>query len=208
MTIERIVPHTIEWEAYYANHICRYMFASEFLRRRGVKTVLDAACGVGYGSDYLASFTNARVVGIDRSEDALRLAAQSFENPAVRFLRDDCNTLKEAYIHGPYDAIVSFETIEHLQQPQRFLEACGRNVCSGGFLIVSTPNKCVTSPLGKAKNAFHETEYSPDEFVDLLANAGFVNVQLFGQCYTPIGRIRNQVRGQLRSMLSNPFVRL
>ncbi len=32
MAIERIVPGTKEWDAFYANHILRYQFASQVLK--------------------------------------------------------------------------------------------------------------------------------------------------------------------------------
>ena len=50
MAIERIVPGTIEWEAFYANHICRYQFAKEQIEKTDAVHILDAACGTGYGS--------------------------------------------------------------------------------------------------------------------------------------------------------------
>ena len=50
MSFERIEPGTTEWEAFYANHIHRYRFGTEILRERRAEKVLDAACGVGYGT--------------------------------------------------------------------------------------------------------------------------------------------------------------
>lgn len=35
-------------------HLARYLFAAEFIRRRGLRRALDAACGDGYGSRLLA----------------------------------------------------------------------------------------------------------------------------------------------------------
>ncbi len=208
MSVERIVPNTREWEAYYANHICRYMFASRLVQARQATRVLDAACGVGYGSNHLATTTGANVVGVDRSQEALAVAGQHFAGKAIQFLSDDCHTLEAASKHGPYDVIVSFETLEHLAEPKRFLAACSRNLRPGGTLIVSTPNRYVTSPVGKPKNPFHETEYTAEEFVSLLGEARLNNVQLFGQCYTPVGRLRNQVRSEIGQITSNPLFRV
>jgi hypothetical protein len=54
MAIERIVPGTKEWDAFYANHIFRYQFAANILKEDSIAKLLDAACGVGYGSAFLA----------------------------------------------------------------------------------------------------------------------------------------------------------
>jgi SAM-dependent methyltransferase len=208
MSVERIVPNTEKWQAYYANHICRYIFASRLLKEIKAKRILDAACGVGYGTNHLATSTGAQVVGIDRSEEALGIAGRSFASMGARFLSDDCHKLDAASGYGPYDAIVSFETLEHLPQPERFLDSCFKNLQPAGLFIVSSPNKHVTCVPGRPQNPFHEREFFPEEFTSLLTQAGFSNVKLFGQCYTPIGRMRNQVRSELNLLWSNPVLKV
>jgi SAM-dependent methyltransferase len=63
------------------------------------------------------------------------------------------------------DAIVALQVIEHLDDPDGFLEACGRALKPGGSLIVSTPNRA-TFPAGI--NPFHTHEYDAAELEELL----------------------------------------
>ena len=210
MAIERIEPGTVEWDAFYANHIVRYRFAKDQLQsaESGKISILDAACGVGYGSFYLTQQLNCFITAVDRSDEALALANKNFKSEAIRFLKDDCHTLAAASLHGTYDAVISFETLEHLPYPEKFIDACYQNLHVGGKLIISTPNQLVTSPDGTINWDFHEKEYQPEELIVLLSKAGFTDVKLYGQQLTPIGLLRSQVRAELNTINSNPFIRL
>jgi SAM-dependent methyltransferase len=209
MAIERIVPDTKAWNAYYANHICRYRFAVEKLSVAGSRKILDAACGVGYGSAYLADLiTGSSITAIDRSESALQIARQSFAKTAVSYLTDDCLTFTHTASKGPFDAVVSFETLEHLPDPVKFLQNCREHLREKGLLIISTPNQLVSSPGNDLNWEFHEKEYTPEEFMELLEESGFRNIRLYGQQLNLKGKIKDEIRSDLNRLWSNPFVRL
>lgn len=207
MGIERIEPGTMEWDAFYANHIARYQFAERYINDKKITKLLDAACGVGYGANYLASAnTSFSVTAIDRSAHALQIAQKKFSNNNIEFLEDDCHTLAAASQKAPFHCVVSFETLEHLPKPASFLKACYQSLSTGGVMIISTPNKSVSSP-GNLEWEFHEKEYTAAEFCDLLAHAGFTNIKLFGQQLTFKGKLKNEIRADLNRLFSNPFVR-
>ncbi|RTL57197.1 MAG: class I SAM-dependent methyltransferase [Sphingobacteriales bacterium] len=208
MAIERIVPGTIEWDSFYANHINRYLFARDVIIKHDANLVLDAACGVGYGSYFLSELPSRQITAIDRSKKALNIAKSQFQRENIFFLEDDCHTLMAASANGPYDAIVSFETLEHLPDPGAFITACFNNLKQGGQLIISTPNKLVSSPDGKLAWEYHEKEYSFEEFYSILSDHGFTGIQMFGQQFTGIGRLRERVRNELFIIHSNPFMRM
>ena len=85
--------------------------------------VIDAACGCGYGSAMLARVPAvSSVIGLDRDERTFVQAIREFGDDATfavcDFERDDLVRLfREA------DTVVSIETIEHLEDPLRFLHA-------------------------------------------------------------------------------------
>lgn len=208
MAIERIAPGTIEWDAFFANHISRYIFAKEQIEQIKAINLLDAACGVGYGSFFLGEKEELTITAIDRSLEALSIASNIFARKNVHFLADDCHTLTNASIKGPFDCIVSFETLEHLPSPDLFIKSCFRNLKKGGRLIISTPNQVVSSPDGKLNWEYHEKEYTPEELVFILSAAGFSSIDLFGQQMTLIGNLREQMRAELNKLNSNPFMRV
>ena len=208
MAIERIIPGTIEWDAFFANHIKRYQFAASQIPIENDLIILDAACGVGYGSFLLSSIPNSKIIAIDRSHVALEIARSTYSKDNVQYLEDDCHTLGNSNSFGPFDVIVSFETLEHLPKPDKFLKQCYTNLQKGGKLIISTPNQIVSSKENLQKWEFHEKEYTPHDFVSILQKAGFLSIQLFGQELTSIGKLRKQFRSELNTILSNPFIRI
>jgi len=207
MAIERIVPGTIEWEAFYSNHIFRYRFALDLLLKHDKKNILDAACGVGYGSHFLATNEIQNIVAVDRDNVALNIAKDLYTHDKITFLRDDCHTLKNAAKHGKFSAIVSFETLEHLPNPEAFLKQCYFLLEEGGMLILSTPNALVTSPDGKINWEFHEKEYTKEQLNSILVESAFTNIEIYGQSYSAIGKLRQNVRTELNKIYSNPFNR-
>jgi len=158
---ERLVPESAV-EASLQEHVARYRFARERAKGR----VLDVACGTGYGTAMLGA------VGVDLSLEALRYARR---HPA-RYVAADAARLPFDRV---FDTVVSFETIEHVPDPGRFVAECARVLRPGGLFIVSTPNRELWSPRSaKPVQRHHVKEFTKREFLAVLRP---FNVQLFGQ---------------------------
>jgi len=159
---------------YWGEHVARYAFALPFLKDR---TVLDIACGTGYGIGLLEG--NARfVVGVDISLEAATAAKLECSSNAAVLLGSG---LALPFSDGTFDVVTSFETLEHLHQRSQFLEELARVLKSGGMLILSTPNANYTNPVdGKPANPFHIFEYLPRELHKELS-ACFEIEQFLGQ---------------------------
>lgn len=145
-----------------ADHRERYAFAAKLVEG----TVLDAACGCGYGSRMLMD-AGHRVIGVDVEPDAIDHALKHFAGPEYMVGDVQDMTLPEC------DAVVSFETIEHLKHPEWFLRAA-RGVAKQ--LIVSTPNedRYRFDPIKFAVDKYpHLRHYTPDEFDTLLESCGW-----------------------------------
>ncbi len=207
MSFERLVPGTIEWDMYHANHQNRYNFALEQFKGHTIHKVLDAATGVGYGAHYLAENGNYTITAIDRNVEAILFAKKNFQHSLLDFVEDDCETFGKISPVFPFDAVVSFETLEHLSNPLDFLQNCFNSLRNDGILIISTPNKYINSRYEMNDWDFHEKEYTPAEFVSMLKEQGFGDIKIYGQELTSLGRFRAQVRAELNRINSNPFAR-
>jgi len=152
------------------DHIARYHFAVEYCRG---KRVLDVATGTGYGANILRRHGDAEVVAVDREQGALDYAASRYGTDGLRWLNGDACQLP---FTQEFDVVVSFETIEHLKDPERFVRECKRVLKPGGLYIVSTPENVG----GPYCSPYHELEYSREEFRSLLGRH-FSQVDLFGQ---------------------------
>lgn len=155
-------------------HYHRYLFARSLV---GGMDVLDVASGEGYGSALLSQVARS-VVGTEYADGTTRTAAGNFRRPNLSFLRADARALPLA--DGAVDAVVSFETIEHIDRQDDFLREIRRVLRPDGLLIVSTPDRDVYSPAGTAANPYHVRELTEAEFLGLLRTA-FPQVQLVRQ---------------------------
>jgi SAM-dependent methyltransferase len=85
--------------------------------------------------------------------------------------------------HGVFDHIVCFETIEHIEPDREFLIELRRLLASDGHMLISTPNRAVTSPNdARPLSPFHVREYLLPEFCELLRSAGFAHLDVHYQC--------------------------
>lgn len=159
-----------------AEHRARYAFAAKYVRNR---RVLDLSCGSGYGSAMLHEAGAREVLGIDLDPEAIEIARRHYETPGLTFMEGDALDLPAL---EPFDVIVSFETIEHLDRPSRFLDGCNDLLCPGGMLFVSTPHRHRVTADGKPANPFHHQEWTTSEFQKLL-QFHFDEVGMYGQLH-------------------------
>ncbi len=159
MIPERLVPGTQEWEQFHCEHEQRYQFFAD--RCRGLD-VLDAACGIGYGSAILARAGARSVTGIDIAPEAISYAQEHYARRGVEFVNTSAERL--AYLGQTFDAAVSFETIEHLEDPAGFIREVRAVLRPGGLFICSTPNRDFAGKPADHINPYHLSELSLDEF--------------------------------------------
>ena len=167
-----------------ADHLARYAFA---VRWAAGRTILDIACGSGYGTKLLATSGALRVVGVDISPDALSIAREGYDGPAVFELGD----INRYGATDSVDMITCFETIEHVPTATEALPNLRRVLRQGGVLLISSPNRRATSPRARSlndrpKNKFHRREYVSAELRSELRAAGYVvQPELLGQRLQP-----------------------
>jgi len=137
-------------------HKDRYRFAVACLNNMQALSILDAACGTGYGSDILKSLRPKYVQGIDICPQTVEYANKKYGNNNCVFKVADI-TNADHFEAEAFDAAVSFETIEHVEQPVRFLENIRKTLKRNGTLIISTPNEW-----GKTRD--HKFDYDYDSF--------------------------------------------
>jgi O-antigen biosynthesis protein len=175
-TGERFLPGVINDFKLEVEHLQRYNSITHLVRD---KVVVDAACGEGYGSAILANFART-VYGLDISEDAIREAKEKYNKENLSYINSSIATLP--FDDESVDVLVSFETIEHVEEPiqHAFLKEIKRVIKKDGILIMSTPNKYVYSKLAKYENEFHIKEFFEDEFYSFLSSS-FSHVKFFHQ---------------------------
>ncbi|MGD9735439.1 MAG: class I SAM-dependent methyltransferase [Solirubrobacterales bacterium] len=140
-----------------AEHRCRYWWAAQAVAG---KDVLDAGCGTGYGSAILAAVA-ATVTGVDISAEAVEEADRRLgEKGSV--VQGDLRKLP--FDDDSFDAVVCWETIEHIEDGSAVLAELRRVLRPDGLLLVSSPNPGVY----QEDNEHHVHEYTPEELRALV----------------------------------------
>ena len=118
--------------------------------------VIDVGSGSGHGTRLLGSgFPNA--LGIDRVfPDRANRAG------GVQFLVGDLRALPLA--EARFDLVVSFQVIEHLEDPTFYVDALAGLLRPEGLAIVTTPNILTSDGV----NPYHVHEYRADELAACL----------------------------------------
>jgi SAM-dependent methyltransferase len=161
-TGERYVPG-VKGEI-WIEHWHRYHFARRWAAGR---SVVDVACGEGYGAALLAGDA-ARVLGVDVSDHAIAHAKKRYAGLAnLRFERASCTALPLA--DASVDVAVSFETLEHIAEQEAFLDELARVLRPDGTLVLSCPNRIEYRDKRGFENPFHVKELCREELAALLA---------------------------------------
>jgi ubiquinone/menaquinone biosynthesis C-methylase UbiE len=177
-TGERMVPELYRSEADYILYL-RHLFAYETAgsRLRSSDSVLDIGCGTGYGTRMLAGHAK-QATGVDVSAETVAAATAGYGSGTCAFAVYDGARLP--FGDGVFDAATSFQTIEHVQDDDRFVAEAARVLKPGALLVLTTPNRATRLREGQRPwNRFHVREYSAHQLEALLTRH-FAVVEVMG----------------------------
>ncbi|MBF2048141.1 MAG: class I SAM-dependent methyltransferase [Elainella sp. C42_A2020_010] len=144
-------------------HLGRYQTASRYVQG---KKVLDIASGTGFGSKMLKQAGAEQVIGVDISPVSIQYAQEHYQTAGVTFVQADAEVFEWP---EQFDVIVSFETIEHVPHPDRFLAQIRKLLKPDGHFLLSVP-------LGETRHIdpYHLHVFSQEDVFQQFAQAGFV----------------------------------
>lgn len=148
------------------HHLGRYEWAVRVLSKLPQRErVLDCACGVGYGSRKLADVFG-RVDAVDVFEDAIEMARGRYDDSRIAWHCLDAARLREVFKEGSFDAIVSLQTIESIDDDKKFLDDLKDLLKPGGVLLIDTPLRKFR--VDRPENRHHKRYYGLDEWIRML----------------------------------------
>jgi SAM-dependent methyltransferase len=206
-SLERIVPDELEEIGATGRqtlhlHLARYAFAARYLRGN---TLLDIACGVGYGTQFLID-QNPRIQcahGVDLSPSTIDYAREHYAHPRAEYFCEDAQKFRGSKV---YDNIVSLETIEHVPDPAGLFQRLAKLVRPGGVLVASDPTTPATDG-----NPHHITDFTERSFRKLGSGAHLRELDCLRQvqCFDPaaIARGTEKRLARSRAQLVNFYLR-
>ncbi len=186
------IPGDYQHKAYYSGkspqrfwHFAKLTEAEKALEIKEGDEILDAGCGSGLFSHFLAKYKGTHVTAIDSNEKAIEFARSAYSDPNLNFklgLVDEMNLPV-----NKFDKIAFLEVLEHLTEKQgtQLLRTFHSLLKPGGRLVISTPNRFSLWPLTEWVMDFlhltpdmaesqHEHLYSGTELLQKARQAGFL----------------------------------
>lgn len=159
--------------------------------------LLDIGCGGGLLSEPMARL-GAEVVGADAAERNIPVAKVHAAKMGLSI--DYRHTSAEALAAAgeQFDVILNMEVVEHVSDPQAYLDACAALLKPGGIMIASTINRNPKSYMMAIIGAEHIMRWlpkgthewskfiTPDELFAMITDAGLTPVDRKGFVFNPI----------------------
>jgi 2-polyprenyl-3-methyl-5-hydroxy-6-metoxy-1,4-benzoquinol methylase len=204
MTYERLSLNDESLVSSYAENIQRYEFALEYCRG---KRVLDAGCGTGYGSHFLAANAARSVLALDISVEAITEAKENYRLDNLRYEGRDVELLDDdPALRGEFEVVVNFENLAHLLHPERLIKGVATLLPQGGTLITSTPNGDISDvdENGKPLYIFQNRVFTAKDLNSLLSPY-FHRVSMYGHWLTHAGMLRKMRARELFEQLCEAY---
>lgn len=156
------------------------------------KSALDVGCGAGLLAEPLARL-GAQVTAVDAAPELIAAARTHASGAGLAIDYRACGVEE---LGGEYDLVTSMEVIEHVADPQAFINELSARLKPDGLLILSTPNrtalsKLLTITLAEGFGHIPKDTHDFDKFIDpeamrgLLAQAGMQVIDVEGIAISP-----------------------
>ncbi len=159
--------------------------------------LLDIGCGGGLLSEPMARL-GATVVGADAAPRNIPVAQLHAEQSGLAIDYRNCAAEDLAGAGEAFDVVLAMEIIEHVADPQGFVDTCASLLAPGGLMLCSTMNRNPKSYLMAIIGAEHIMRWlpkgthdwskfiTPDELYELIRKAALDPVDRKGMVFNPV----------------------
>jgi 2-polyprenyl-6-hydroxyphenyl methylase/3-demethylubiquinone-9 3-methyltransferase len=183
---------------YIRSRVCHHFALDEqTIRPFAGLRILDVGCGAGLLTEPLARL-GACVTGLDPAEEALAVARRRAEEQDLVIDYRAATVEELVGEDGRFDLVSALEVVEHVPDPDAFLQGCVRLVRPDGALVLSTLNRTARAfalgiigaeyLLGWLPRGTHSWRRfrRPSELARPLRRAGAETVDVTGMVYDPL----------------------
>jgi 2-polyprenyl-3-methyl-5-hydroxy-6-metoxy-1,4-benzoquinol methylase len=120
----------------------RYALAAMFLPKNG--RILDAGCGIGRGTAFLAAQCRSEITAFDERNEAIDYAAIMSAAPHITYCAASAGAFSEKLQEdtgGRYELITAFNILERVYAPEKFIDALKETMSENAVLAGSVRNR-------------------------------------------------------------------
>ncbi|MDP2946942.1 MAG: class I SAM-dependent methyltransferase [Nanoarchaeota archaeon] len=149
-----------------------YRTIENILKEIGVESILEVGCGPGFSTLYLSKFFRARK--FEASDVDFKIVKEARgRNPLIDITQESIYKLKRA--NNSFDLVISLETLEHLERPEKALKELKR--VTKNYCLLSVPREPLWRLLNVMRGKYcknlgntpgHINNWSKKKFIDLL----------------------------------------
>lgn len=153
------------------NPIHQRLLKAYYVARDYVKgNLLEIGCGEGRGVGLLHNLVDD-YTAIDKIQEVVDKLSVEF--PDTKFRQMVIPPI--GFDDEQFDAIISFQVIEHIKDDNKYIEEISRILKPGGTALITTPN----IKMSLSRNPWHIREYTAEELA-VLCNPYFTKVEIMG----------------------------
>jgi len=153
----------------YADDFLNFIMGQRELSTFRGKRVLEVGCGNGFLLHQLATH-GADVIGIDPGDHA----KSKYDVPIIR------DFFPSRRIAGKFDTIIGFAMLEHVEDPERFLQELFTLLAPGGDILLGVPDCGPYLAAGDISCLFHEhwSYFDGESLARTVRGAGGITVDV------------------------------
>lgn len=174
----------------YAN--AKYDVLLDWLKKRKIKTILNAGCGSGEFSFILAS-EGYDVVGIDLDKDYIDLANKNIKKLKIRNCSFVVSGIEDYKVSKKFDAVIATDVLEHIKDDKKAIRKLVEFIKPKGVVVI-------TVPAGQYLFGFHDTKlghfrrYSLESFKKIIPSGVIIErLRYFGFFLIPVALLMSKI---------------
>ena len=138
-------------------------------------SALDVSCGTGEGLLMLREKTKGKIMGVDISEEMLKIAKQKISEHNVELKKASVDQLP--YKDETVDVVISTEAFHHYPNPDKAISEMNRVLKKGGELIITDPDFLFFNRIFERLEPGCVHIYNKNEVKNLFIRAGLNNIE-------------------------------